>query len=85
MLEDKLKGLKLGSDYLTKPFEMEELIARINNILESKSGTDQERAESQKIFKIASYAFDYVNQYLNTKANVRNSLKKKLTFCACWQ
>ena len=76
MLEDKLKGLKLGSDYLTKPFEMEELIARINNILESKSGTDQERAESQKIFKIASYAFDYVNQYLEHKGE-RQKLTKK--------
>ena len=32
--EDKLKGLKLGADdYITKPFEVEELILRIQNIL----------------------------------------------------
>jgi len=32
--EDKLKGLKLGADdYITKPFEAEELVLRIHNIL----------------------------------------------------
>lgn len=32
--EDKLKGLKLGADdYMTKPFEAEELVLRMENIL----------------------------------------------------
>lgn len=32
--EDKIKGLKLGADdYIVKPFEVDELILRINNIL----------------------------------------------------
>jgi DNA-binding response OmpR family regulator len=32
--EDKLKGLKIGADdYITKPFEAEELVLRIHNIL----------------------------------------------------
>jgi two-component system, OmpR family, response regulator ResD len=31
---DKVKGLKLGADdYITKPFDMEELVARINTVL----------------------------------------------------
>lgn len=33
-LKDKVKGLNLGADdYIVKPFEMEELIARVNSVL----------------------------------------------------
>lgn len=40
-LEDKLKGLGLGADdYLTKPFDMEELIARIR-VITRRQGTVQ--------------------------------------------
>lgn len=40
-LEDKLKGLGLGADdYLTKPFDMEELVARIR-VITRRQGTVQ--------------------------------------------
>lgn len=42
--EDKLKGLKIGADdYITKPFEVEELILRIKNILRRSGRLNTEK------------------------------------------
>ena len=46
-VEDKVKGLDLGAnDYVTKPFEIEELLARVRSALRfsQKSPTQQEQA-----------------------------------------
>ncbi len=41
--EDKLRGLKLGADdYITKPFEADELVLRINNILRRTTGRKED-------------------------------------------
>lgn len=41
--EDKLRGLRIGADdYITKPFEAEELVLRINNILRRSAGKKEE-------------------------------------------
>lgn len=41
--EDKLKGLKLGADdYITKPFDAEELVLRMSNILRRSAGRMEE-------------------------------------------
>lgn len=48
-LEDKVKGLDTGADdYLTKPFEIEELLARIRALLRRKQGD----VESANILEI---------------------------------
>ncbi|MGZ5341430.1 MAG: response regulator transcription factor [Solirubrobacterales bacterium] len=42
--EDKIRGLTLGGDdYLTKPFSVEELIARVHTILRRAGGADDAR------------------------------------------
>lgn len=58
MKEDKLKGLKLGADdYIVKPFEADELVLRLYNIIKRTSGkiTDQ---KVEKSIKIGEYGFD---------------------------
>lgn len=41
--EDKLRGLRIGADdYITKPFEAEELVLRIHNILRRSAGNREE-------------------------------------------
>ncbi len=48
--EDKLKGLKLGADdYITKPFEAEELVLRIHNILRRSGKGDLKEVRLGKL------------------------------------
>lgn len=61
MKEDKLKGLKLGADdYVVKPFEADELVLRINNILKrsQKSIVADTSIVAEEIIHIGSYQFN---------------------------
>ena len=47
-LKDTIKGLELGADdYVTKPFEFEELLARIKSLLRRSSFKDDETNDTQ--------------------------------------
>lgn len=62
--EDKLEGFSIGADdYMTKPFSMDELIARIEAILR-RAGIFEEEEESE--FLIGSIKYDPVSRLLYT-------------------
>lgn len=68
--EDKIIGLKLGADdYIAKPFEVDELVLRLQNILKR---IEQKRTlEGNNIIEIGSYIFDNERLTLNNKNHVQ--------------
>ncbi|WP_428232230.1 response regulator transcription factor [Flavobacterium sp.] len=68
--EDKIIGLKLGADdYIIKPFEVDELILRLQNILKR---IEQKRSlNGENIIEIGSYIFDNERLTLNNKNHVQ--------------
>ncbi len=71
--EDKLKGFGLGADdYITKPFDEEELVARIKAILARTSGRSGEILPDK--YSLGSYLFEPQKQLLSC-----NGEEKRLT------
>lgn len=74
--EDKIIGLKLGADdYIVKPFEVDELILRLQNIL---NRIEQKRSlDGNNIIEIGSYIFDNERLTLNNKNHVQQLTEKE--------
>lgn len=65
MKEDKIKGFRIGiDDYITKPFDEEELLYRVKAIL-SRTRQSNNTGNKKSVFSIGKYEFDLSNQHLS--------------------
>jgi len=79
MQEDKIKGFNLGvDDYITKPFDEEELLCRIQAILNRINRDQIGQVDQQTFFTIGKFQFDSTNQCLKTV-----NFSKRLTQKEC--
>jgi DNA-binding response OmpR family regulator len=66
--QDKIKGLKLGSDdYLEKPFDLEELLARVERMLKRSELTSQTKTKSlEGVFQFGSNSINFSSRKATT-------------------
>jgi DNA-binding response OmpR family regulator len=71
-LEDKVKGFDIGADeYMTKPFEMEELLARLRALFRQKNDKSLEKVLSYKELTLNKETYEV------TRGSDRKELTKK--------
>ena len=74
--EDTLEGFRIGADdYITKPFSMEELMARIQAIWRRSATEDQDNTHI--VFSIGKYVFDYTKQVLDSEGKTQKLTSKE--------
>jgi two-component system, OmpR family, response regulator len=67
MKEDILQGFKIGADdYITKPFNSEELLYRVQAVLK-RTNKNLDPREQQREFNIGRYHFDHTTRILTFK------------------
>ena len=72
---DKIQGFKIGADdYITKPFNFDLLVLRIQALLKRFFSTQTNKHLQKDVFELGSLVFDYKNQSL-----VGNGFEQHLT------
>jgi DNA-binding response OmpR family regulator len=79
MKEDQIKGLKLGAeDYITKPFSIEVLMLKIENILKrTQKNESNSNVPLKEIFEIGKFIFDFKNQTLTLDKQTEQMTQKE--------
>ena len=77
MQEDTLEGFKTGADdYITKPFKMEELLARVQAVLRRVGKQEEVEGEPYR-FQLGSYEFDHRDRVLSRNGETAELTSKE--------
>lgn len=78
--EDVVEGFKIGADdYVTKPFNSEELLVRVQAILKRSKKNQEEQENEQEEYTIGKYTFNYPLRILYLKKGEEINEKTKLS------
>jgi len=78
MKEDTIQGFKVGADdYITKPFNMEELLMRIKAVLRRYRKSETTSEPQQSTFELGKYRFDFDHQLLSFDDNTQKLTSKE--------
>lgn len=83
--EDRIEGFRLGGDdYVTKPFNLEELVLRIRAVLKRCRGRREEEAGAT-VVEFGAYRFDYTrrNLYLGDGCRRLTHKEAELLYLLC--
>lgn len=81
MKEDIITGLKLGADdYITKPFDADELILRIQNVLKRKQGVESQKIKTVQIGKFTFTPENLTLVYENSTINLTQKEAELLNY-----
>lgn len=81
--EDKIKGLKLGADdYIVKPFEADELVLRLHNILKRSSKMIVQNVSKEQNILIGAYTFNVRRLELSYKEYKQQLTEKEAALIA---
>lgn len=67
----RLTGLKLADDYLSKPFNLEEFILRVKNLLKRYD------TQAMQVFTFDGFEINFTSLYIKTKTETITSLSQR--------